>query len=287
MIEVSAMIRNSTVFANIRACLAMFRIKTAEGFQYRLANLANASVGVFWALIDITVYLVFYQYAERKDAGIIAGMNINQLVTYVWLAEAILPMIVMGVDGEILGKITSGDVSVELCRPLDLYFQWFSKSAAARLAPLFWRSSVILLTGIIMPPAYRISLPASFIGFLWMLVSLLAAFLLCTSYAMLICAVRMKITWGDGITNMMMLIGSILSGAYLPLQLWPEWMQGFLRLQPFAGYLDIPVRLYIGTISPERAISSVSIQILWSVVFIISGKLLMAKRLRTIVIQGG
>jgi len=252
-----------------------------------MAYLVNAAVGVFWGLIEITVYSVFYQYAERKDAGIMAGMDINQMITYVWLAQAIFAMVPMNIDGEILSKINSGDVGVELCRPLDLYFHWFSKTAATRLTPFLLRGSVVLLAAAFMPAAYRMSLPASASGFLWMLLSLLAALLLCTSYSMLICAVRLKITWGDGITYMMMLIGGILSGAYLPLQLWPEGMQRFLTLQPFAGYLDIPVRLYIGTISPEKALSSILIQILWSAVFILAGKLLMAKRLQTIVIQGG
>jgi len=86
---------------------------------------------------------------------------------------------------------------------------------------------------------------------------------------------------------MIMLIGMVLSGSYLPLQLWPKFMQSFLILQPFAGYLDIPIRLYIGTLSAQGAILAVGLQLVWSMVFIIAGKLLMAKRLKSIIVQGG
>jgi len=275
------------ILANIRACCSLFRIKTAEGFQYRLAGLAGASTGIFWVLINITVYSVFYRFAQRQEAGLSAGLTLKQVITYTWIAEVLFLMQPMNIDTEILKKIISGDVGVELCRPLDLYFHWFSKTAAGRLTPLFWRGSVTLLAGILMPEVWRILPPASFSGLILMLVSTFSAFILCSSYAMLVCAVRLNIAWGDGPTYIMMLAGGVLSGSYLPLQLWPESLQKLLFYQPFAGYLDIPIRLYLGTIAPEDAGRAICLQLLWSVVFILSGKALMTKRLQTIVIQGG
>ena len=275
------------ILANVRACCSLFRIKTAEGFQYRLAGLAGASTGIFWVLIEITVYSVFYQFAQNQGAGISAGLTLKQVITYSWLAQVLFLMQPMSIDAEILKKITNGDVGMELCRPLDLYFHWFSKTAAGRLTPLFWRGSVTLLAGILMPDAWRILPPASLNALILMLVSTVSAFILCSSYAMLICAVRLNITWGDGPTYILMLAGGVLSGGYLPLQLWPEELQKLLFYQPFAGYLDIPIRLYLGTIAPGDAGRAIFLQLLWSCVFILSGKVLMAKRLQTVIIQGG
>jgi ABC-2 type transport system permease protein len=279
--------KTNFILANIRACWSLFRIKTAEGFQYRLAGLAGASTGILWVLIHIAVYSVFYQFAQRQGTGMSAGLTLKQVITYAWLAEVLFLMQPMNIDAEILKNITSGDVGVELCRPLDLYFHWFSKTAAARLAPLFWRGSVTLLAGMFMPEALRILPPATGSGLILMLVSTFSAFILCSSYAMLICSVRLNIAWGDGPTYIMMLVGGVLSGSYLPLQLWPEALQKLLFYQPFAGYLDIPVRLYLGTIAPGDAGKAICLQLLWSCAFILSGKALMAKRLQTVIIQGG
>jgi ABC-2 type transport system permease protein len=193
----------------------------------------------------------------------------------------------MSIDSEILSKITSGDVGIEMCRPLDLYFHWFSKTAATRLTPLFWRGSIVLLAGALMPLSYRLSLPVSFSGLVLALISAISALLLCTAYAMLTCAVRLNITWGEGPTYIMMLIGGVLSGGYLPLQLWPEFMQRFLLLQPFAGYLDIPLRFYIGTMQPSDALWAIGIQLMWIAIFIAAGRLLMSRRLKNIIVQGG
>lgn len=277
----------SSFLSNLKACFSLFRIKTAEGTTYRMAGLAGASTSIFWALIEITVYIIFYNYASNKTAGLTAGISLKQVVTYTWLAQLFFLMQPMNIDSDILDKITSGDVGIELCRPLDLYFHWFSKIAAGRITPMLWRGSITIAAGILMPGIYKISLPSSFSGFLCMLISLLSAFLVCTSYGMLACVVRLNVPWGNGPTYMMMLVGSILSGAYLPLQLWPNALQHFLLLQPFAGYLDIPVRFYIGTLKPSNALVPIVTQLVWVILFVTLGRLLINSRLKNIVVQGG
>lgn len=279
--------RKNRIESNLKACFSLFRIKTASSLQYRMAGLAGASTSIFWVLIEITVYIIFYTYANNKESGIMGTLTLKQVISYAWLTQVLFLMQPMSIDDEILNKIINGDVGIEMCRPIDLYFHWFSKTAASRLTPLIWRGSIVLIFGMLMPTSYRLSMPLSFLGFLCMLISILSALLLCTSYAMLTCAVRLNITWGDGPTYIMMLIGGVLSGAYLPLQLWPKFMQGFLLLQPFAGYMDIPLRFYIGTLLPKDAFFAILIQLIWVVVFIIAGKILMSYRLKTIIVQGG
>ncbi|HYH03403.1 MAG TPA: hypothetical protein VEC37_09900 [Bacillota bacterium] len=278
---------NLTFLQTLKACWSIFRIKTAEGFQYRLAGLAGFSTSVFWALIEITIYIVFYRYADNQDAGSIAGIGLKQIVSYAWLAQLLFLMQPLNIDSEILSKITSGDIGIELCRPLDLYSHWFAKTAAARLTPLFWRGSLVLCCSMLMPSPYRIGPPASLPGLTYMLLSMMSALLLCTAFAMLVSALRLNIAWGDGPTYMALLIGNVLSGAYLPLQLWPETLQGFLLMQPFAGYLDIPLRLYIGTMSVGDALPAIGLQFFWIVVFVSCGKLLISLRLKRIIVQGG
>ena len=270
-----------------KACVALFKLRTMESLQYRAAALASVSISVFWALIELTVFTVFYTYAENKGA---AALTFPQMLAYIWLGQAMFPLIALSIDGELLTKITNGDVGVELCRPLDLYFHWFAKTAAGRLGGFWWRGLITLAIGCAMPVAnLRLTPPVSAEGFALFLVSIASMFLLCTSYGMLITTIRICVTWGEGPTNMLLLLGSVLSGSYLPLPMWPQFLQKFLFIQPFAGQLDLPVRLYSGAIEPGsgEAAAVFALQLGWTLLFIIAGRLIMRGKISRIIIQGG
>jgi len=224
----------------LRACMSLFRIRAVESMQYRAAALVNSSVGIFWAFIEITVFTIFYTYGNNQGN---AALTLPQVVSYSWLGQMLFGMMNLDVDGELRGKINSGDVGVELCRPMSFYAFWFTKTASNRLGGGIWRMVATLAAGIIAPAAYRLSPPASVAGLALFLLSVSSAFFLCGAYSMLLTAVRLGITWGEGPTYMLGLLGMVLGGGYLPLQLWPDLLQKILLFQPFAGYIDIPVRL--------------------------------------------
>lgn len=113
------------------------------------------------------------------------------------------------------------------------------------------------------------------------------AFVLCSSFAMLVTAIRLNVTWGDGPSHMLLLLSGILSGTYLPLRLWPDFMQTFLYLQPFGGFADIPGQLYIGSMPTAAALPAIGLQCIWSTVFITAGRLIMNRKLKNIIVQGG
>lgn len=270
-----------------KTCISIIRLKIAEGVQYRASALTSGLTGIFWGIIEIVVYTVFYTYAQNKGAGVSAGMTLKQAISYAWLSEILMSLQLTNVDYDILQKIDSGDVGIELCRPIDLYFNWYARMGSSHLAPFFYRGIVVLIAAILMPPAYRLMLPASAAGLLCMLLSVFSAALLCPAFGMVACALRLNIAWGDGPTNMILMVGMVLSGSYLPLQLWPAFMQKFLLFQPFAGYLDIPARLYIGTMQPRDAIWAIALQLFWTFLFILLGRLLMRRRMKDLVVQGG
>lgn len=268
------------------ACLSLFRIRFAENLQYRLAGLSSVAIGVFWAMIEVLVLSVFYTHSDRAAASV-NGLTLPMAVSYIWLAQAIHAAIGMGIDGEINQQIERGDVGVELCRPLDLYAHWFAKTAAGRMGGMWIRGPLTLICGLLMPTALRLSVPASTAGFLLFLLSMLSAVLLSCAYSLLVTAVRLRITWGMGPVHMLFMVSQVLSGAFLPLQLWPDSLQRLLLLQPFAGYADIPLRLYVGSMPPSAGLPAIGLQLAWTAAFVVAGRLLMRRQLRSLIVQGG
>ena len=268
-----------------RACWSLFKIRVAEGFQYRMAALSGVVTSFVWAVVEVAAFTVFFKYAD--NAGFAGGLTLEQTVSHVWVRELLLFMMPYSIDNDILAKITNGDVAVEMCRPLDLYWHWFTKGAAGKVVVCVFRCLVCFLLGFLLPGGYGARPPVSLAAFSLFIVSTLCAFLLCAAFGMLATAVRLNISWGNAPMYFMLLLGQVLSGGYLPLQLWPDFLQPLLLFQPFAGLCDIPARLYIGSMALSDAWLGLAVQLAWTIAFIVLGKYVMACRLRGIVAQGG
>ncbi|WP_019911639.1 ABC transporter permease [Paenibacillus sp. HW567] len=269
-----------------RACGSLFRIRMAEGLQYRVSAISGVFVSVFWGLLECVLFTVFYTYSDN-GAWNNNGLSLTQTISYVWLAQALFVLQTMSIDSEIMGKINNGDVGVELCRPMNLYTHWFVKSSAGKLGTSWVRSLATIAVGLLMPAGYALGRPASVLGFLYFLLSVVMAFVLCSAFAMFVTAIRLNVTWGDGPTYILLLVSGILSGTYLPLRLWPDFMQTFLYLQPFGGFADIPLQLYVGSLPPSAALPGVGLQLIWSAIFIVAGRFIMNHKLKNIIVQGG
>jgi len=272
---------------NLQTGAAIFKIKVAEGMQYRIATLSNAAVGIFWGIIEVTVYRIFFIFAGNQTVINTAAFTLPQLISYLWLIQILLALSPHNIEGDLLAKIDGGDIGIELCRPLDLYAHWFARTAASKISPLLLRGAPVLVFALLMPAGWRLGPPDSVAGFLLMLVSCALSLLLGTAYTMLVTSVRMNVTWGNGPMHIILLLGMVFSGAYLPLQLWPDSLQRLLLFQPFAGYMDIPLRLYIGTMRPNEAALGFGLQIFWIFAFVLIGRAIMKKRLRKTIVQGG
>lgn len=267
----------------------MFRIQLLDGLQYRAQAFSGAAVSILYGLIEAAIMIAFFTFSDGAgslDAS--AGMTVRQAVSYIWIAQWFVVMSPSSaVDSDTLKKINNGDIGIELCRPFHLYHQLFARQMALRFAPLVWRGSLVLLVALLLPEPYRLAPPASALHFLAFLVSAMNAALFGSALTVLTTAIRMNIAWGDGPMHIMMLLSSVLTGAYLPLALWPEGMQTFLRWQPFAAMVDTPTRLYIGTMTLAEAPMAWLVQWAWTAALLFIGWIVMEKRLKNAVVQGG
>lgn len=68
---------------------------------------------------------------------------------------------------------------------------------------------------------------------------------------------------------------------------FPEKILKILSLTPFASIQDLPLRIYSGNIAGREMLWRILIQIIWTVVLVLTGRLWMAKALKKVVVQGG
>ena len=80
---------------------------------------------------------------------------------------------------------------------------------------------------------------------------------------------------------------AIFSGMYVPLPFFPVWARTVLDVLPFRGLVDVPFRLYIGHIPPSEILPLFAHQLAWALGLIGLGRVLLARGIRRLVIQGG
>ena len=69
--------------------------------------------------------------------------------------------------------------------------------------------------------------------------------------------------------------------------MFPDWMQQLIAVLPFRGLMDTPSRIYLGVISGLPAVLAILHQIVWIVALVLLGRLVLARGLRRLVVQGG
>ena len=71
------------------------------------------------------------------------------------------------------------------------------------------------------------------------------------------------------------------------LGLFPDEVQTALVLQPFAGLLDIPLRIYFGVLDGPAALGGLAVQLFWIAALVAVGRWWLGRVLRSLEMQGG
>jgi ABC-2 type transport system permease protein len=130
-------------------------------------------------------------------------------------------------------------------------------------------------------------LPVSVPAGMLFLISLTLGALLSSAMIMLI-NVAVAASLNDrGVNALSAPLVIVFSGNLLPLLLFPDWLRTVMFVQPFAGLLDIPLRIYFGALTGADAWVGIGLQIFWIAVLAALGHWAMARTLRTLEMQGG
>ena len=79
----------------------------------------------------------------------------------------------------------------------------------------------------------------------------------------------------------------VFSGSLLPLDFFPDALRPFLHVQPFAGLVDIPFRIYFADLGGSAALQGLALQAGWTLVLIGLGRVAMERMMRRLEMQGG
>jgi len=263
----------------VQPYLAILSARFRMLLQYRAAALGGFLCQLFWGLIRTMIFTAFYASTDAPQP-----ISLEQVITYVWLGQAMLALMPYRMDREMRELMRSGNVVYELLKPVDLYFFWYSRNVASRVAPVLLRCfPMFLVAGLFL----GLSGPASLASALAWLAATAGAVLLGCAIANCLAITMMWTVVGDGAWQLTSATLWLLSGMIVPLPLFPDWMQPVLSMLPFGMMVDMPFRLYMGHLPPEAVFELVGLQLMWALAFIVFGRSLLSLGLRRLVVQGG
>lgn len=261
--------------------IALLRQQMIGNVQFRFAFWNKMATNSFFGYMRAVIVVIFYHHGMGS-----AGIALREAVGIIWLSQIAMNLL-FATDFSVWDKIRSGDVGYELLRPIDVYAHWYAKAMAVKLAPFLMAMIPISTIGFLVPGDLGLMPPASLLHLLACFIALGGGLLLSSSLVCLTYAMMMDVRVGDQVARLFMMIVQLFAGHVLPLQLWPEWMQKFLYWQPFAGAMDIPLRFYVGSIPLNSLGSVVLMQLSWSAVMILIGRVWINRNLTKLVVQGG
>ncbi len=257
----------------------VFKMRLRMELQYRGAMIGGILCQMFFGLILIALYRALY---EGKPQSV----PVENIATYVWLQQAFFRMMLAS-DNELVDKIRTGDISYDLCRPVNMYGFYYARIMAQKLMGSLMRAVPMLIMAALLPRGWRINLPASLPGFLLFIPALVLGLLCVCALENITIAFTMITLDPRGMQGLLNLLMLTLSGNILPLNLFPESWQKVITLFPYAQLLDAPIRLYTGEYLPANAIRIYAIQIFWVVVLIALGVSMWNANRKRMIVQGG
>ncbi|SDS87133.1 ABC transporter permease [Microlunatus soli] len=247
---------------------------------YRLALAAGIFTNSIFGFIRFSVF-----YAALIGAGgTIAGYDKAEASTYVWLGQGLLAGVGLMSQHEVSQKVRTGEIAIELSRPLDLQLSYWARDfgRAALMLPARGIIPVIvgaLTTGLVLPDSWT-ALPY---GIVSLILAVSISFLL--RYG-----VNLISFWTldvQGYTNLYLLLMSLLSGFYVPVHIFPGWLQTIAHASPFPSMLQSPIDVLSGRVLGVEALQVIGTQLFWVAALVVITRVMLWRASARLVVQGG
>jgi ABC-2 type transport system permease protein len=249
---------------------------------YRAATLAGIFTNcVFGAIICYTYIAVWKQ---SPDAG---GYDVTDAVTYAWLGQAMIMTVAIwtgGATDDLAARIRTGDVAIDLYRPVGLLGWYLASDGGRALYHLLTRGLAPTIVGSIL---FDLRYPADARTWAVFWVSVALAVTVSFGVRLLVAASAFWLLDESGVRYLSMICAMFFSGMVVPLVLFPGWTRDLATALPWAAYLQVPADIWLGKDTGIEVVRAIGFQICWTVALLAVCQLVLLRARRRVVVQGG
>ncbi|MFD7230569.1 ABC transporter permease [Streptomyces sp. NPDC059881] len=266
--------------------MRLYAVVATGGFRryatYRVATAAGVFTNTVFGFIMAYTYIALWD--QRPHLG---GYDLPEALTYVWLGQALLMTCAMmggGFEDELIERIRTGDIAIDLYRPADLQLFWLASDLGRAAFHLLGRGIVPVLLGGL---AFDLAMPASPLSWLAFLLAVTLGVVVSFAVRYLVALSAFWLMDGAGVIQITWLAGLFFSGMLLPLTLFPGALGELARILPWSSLLQIPVDVLLGKHTGWGLVQAYAFQLSWAAALLGAGRLLQTIATRRVVVQGG
>lgn len=278
--------------------LKKYLIFTKSGFQVTIAYRGQIALwflgGVISAVLTGLLWWAIFKanaaegVAFDSPENLVGGYTFAQMLMYVVLSSVVVELVYAAQSmGEITDDVRWGFIGMRLMKPIS-YRAQLAFSSVGHFAARF------LIIGVPLTAAGALTMVFGFglTGIEWynVLLFVLACF------AALLIKDAVEFLFGQlafytqamfGVNSIMQVLIEFLSGACVPLALFPAWAQTALSYTPFPSMISVPVRLFMGMMDWRETLIAFAVSIAWIIALNALGALLYKTSVRKVVVFGG
>lgn len=263
----------------MRVYLTAVRLSLRRFLAYRSSTLAGVITNTVFGCLRAYVLIALW-----KQKPEISGWDLGDAVTYAFATQALIsPMGVFLYNTELGARIRTGDVAIDLYRPVDFQAWWLSLDIGRAIGAGVLRSVPPILFGLLLFP---VSLPLSPLRWAEFLVCCVLGLLI--SFALRYLASLFTFWTMDerGMSSILTALAMFCSGLILPLTIMPGLLGTIVQATPWAACLQMPINVLLGTQSGGFGYA-LAFGCLWALLLLGAGRLLTSAARHKVVVQGG
>jgi ABC-2 type transport system permease protein len=253
-----------------------------KSFQNNLVFRIDYLIGIANSIIIIFIYVSIWRSIYGNEA-VIGGISLEMVTTNFILGLALSSAFSLD-DLFVSRKIWSGEIINDLLKPMNFNAYIFCYNIGNILFKLLLQFIPALIVSSLL---IGILPPATLIGFIFFTISIILGFLILYNISYIVSLITFWNHQVWSISTIKDVIVSVLSGIYIPMWFFPEWLYGLIKYTPFDSIYFIPVSIYFGKIELWDIGFNMAKQVIWIIFFYLIGRLMWSNAIKKLVIQGG
>lgn len=243
---------------------------------YRRAAFAGLFTNIVFGFLRCSVLLTVFQ-----GAATVAGYDPSAAVTFVWVGQGLLDVILLWGGTELAERVRTGDVAIDLVRPWDLQAALLAEDLGRAGFSMLIRFTGPMLVGLAF---FDLRLPSSALTWLLFAASVVLAVMVSFGIRFLLNLSAFWLLDWRGVFGLYVVLSGVLAGLVVPIGLFPQWARVAIWCTPFPAMVQAPADVLIERGPPLLLLAH---QFGWAVVLLLIGRAVLRRGERTLVVQGG